>query len=173
MPPNSITNKIKFCLICSITILLIGCASHKKVNKLASELNCKKPIHFAFDKESKFAKVEYKGASGDTPYPDYIKSFKESVEELERDSNMKLLYKDALGFPSDSIIQVIVKIESIVWGVGNFAALMEVELSYKMPDRELNIIGNNKVFMSATKKGNIYKCLKHGNYVFLSIVCDE
>lgn len=167
---NSWRAMIKNYLTCLITLVLLGCVSHKKVNKLASKLNCNKPVHFVFDKESKFVKVEYNGAyPGTTPYPDYEESFK----ELERDSNMKLLNKDALGFPSDSIIQVTVKIESIVWGFTNSSALMEVELSYKMPDREFNIIGNNKVYMNATKKGNIYKCLKHGNYVFLSIVCEE
>ncbi len=154
--------------------VLLGCASHKRVNKLASELDCNKTIHFVFDRESKFAKVEYLGSpSGDSPYPDYVKSFRASVEELDRDSKMKLRYKDALGFPSDSITQVTVKIERIVWGFKSSSALMEVELSYKMTDRKFNIIGNNKVYMSGTKKGNIFKCFKHGNYVFSSIICDE
>lgn len=174
MTQNSFSRYAKNILLFSIVNFLFSCTSHKKVNKLASQLNCNKTIHFVFDDESKFAKIEYIGDHfGNSEYPDYKRTFIESVEELDKESLAKMEYKDALGFPSDSIIQVTVRIEKIVWDFGFSSALMETELIYKLPDRNINIIGNNKVHMAGTKKGNLFKSLKHGNYMFLSIICDE
>ncbi|MEP3209744.1 MAG: hypothetical protein ABJN95_11165 [Maribacter sp.] len=142
---------------------------------MASQLNCNKTIHFVFDEESKFAKIEWKGdyISFGKAKLDYKKAFRESIEELNMESNAKLKYKNALGFPSDSIIQVVVRIEKVVWGFGLSSALMETELVYKLPERKINIIGNNKVYMAGNTKRNLFKTLKHGNYQLLSIICDE
>lgn len=160
-------------LFFAVTILH-GCASHKKINRLVAEIDCNKTIHFALDKDIRFSKIEYRGDHyGDSPYPDYRRSLREAVEELDEISPAKLVYKDALGFPSDSIIQVSVLIENIVWGFGSSSALMEAEIIYKMADREINIMANNKVFVGGTKKGNVFKTLKDGNYKLLSILCDE
>jgi hypothetical protein len=174
MTQNSVCLYAKYLLLFSIIHSLFGCASHKKVNKLASQLNCNKTIHFVFDDESKFVKIEYKGDySGNSEYPDYKMTFRESVEELDKESPANVEYRDALGFPSDSIIQVTVRIKKIVWDFGVSSALMETELVYKLSDRNMNIIGNNKVHMAGTKKGNLFKSLKHGNYIFLSVICEQ
>jgi len=142
---------------------------------MTSQLKCNKNIHFVFDEESKFAKIEWKGdyiAIGKTKL-NYKKAFRESIEELDIESQAKLEYKDALGFPSDSIIQVVVRIEKIDWGFGLSSALMETQLVYKLAERKINIIGNNKVYMAGNTKRNLFKTLKHGNYQLLSIICDE
>lgn len=156
-------------------VLLASCASHTQVNDWASELKCDKIFHFSFDESSNIVKIEYKGVdpSGHSEYPDYKRTFIESVEDLAEASKMNLFYKDALGFPSDSIIKVKVKIRKIIWTFYNSKAIMETELTYKLPDREINLTGTNKVYLGGTKKGNLYKSLKHGNYLFISAMCDE
>ncbi|MGB6152647.1 MAG: hypothetical protein WBG48_11700 [Pricia sp.] len=174
MTQNSVSRYGIFILSFTIIYFLFSCASHKKVNKLASQLNCNETIHFVFDEESKFAKIKYNGNHfGNSKYPDYKKTFKESVEELDKKSPAKMEYKDAHSFPSDSVVQVTVRIKKIVWNFGFSSALMETELIYKLSDRDINIIGNNKVHMAGTKRGNLFKSLKHGNYMFLSIICNE
>ena len=166
--------KSRYMILLLVVTALNGCASHKKINRLVAEIECNKTIHFALDKDIRFAKIEYRGDHfGDSPYPNYRRSLREAVEELDKVSRAKLVYKDALGFPSDSIIQVSVLIEKIVWDFGASSALMEAEIIYKIADREINLIANNKVFVAGTKKGNIFKTLKHGNYKLLSILCDE
>ncbi len=174
MPQNPVNGYSIHLLLFLFFSFLYSCASHKIVDKNTAQLNCNKTIHFVFDDESKFAKIEYVGETlGNSEYPDYKKTFEKSVEELAEYSQANLEYKDALGFPSDSIIQVTVRIKKIVWNFGFSSALMETELIYKLPNRQINIIGNNKVYMAGTKKGNLFKTLKHGNYTFLSIICDE
>jgi len=174
MNQNLIAQKSKYLLFFLIVPIIVSCASHKKVNKLTSQLNCNKTVHFVFDEASNFVKIEYKGEHiGKSKYPDYKKTFRESVEELNRNSQATLINKEAIGIPMDSITQVSVRIEKIVWDFNFSSALMEAELVYTMSGQKINIIGNNKVFMAGTKKGSLLKSLKHGNYIFLTILCDE
>ncbi len=155
--------------------LFTTCASHTKVNQWVSELNCDRTFHFSFDESSNMVKIEYRGEEtvGNSEYPDYKMTFIESVQDLAKTSKMNLVYKDALGFPSDSIIKVNVKIKNIIWNIYNSKAIMEAELTYKLPDKEINIVGSNRVYLAGTKKGNLYKSLKHANFLFISAMCDE
>jgi len=163
-----------YLLLTLVVFFLNGCAPHTKINKLVAAIDCDKTIHFALDDNSRFAKIEYRGEhTGSSPNPDYRIALRAAVEELNKVSSANLVYKDALGFPSDSILPVTVKIEKIIWDFGTTAILMEAELIYKLPNREINLLANNKVFIGGTKRGNVFKTLKHGNYRLLSILCDE
>ena len=156
-------------------MLLISCASHTKVNNWASELNCNKTFHFSFDTSSNVVPIDYQGVepSGHSEFPDYKKTFIKSVEDLAEASKMNLFYRDALGFPSDSIIKVKVQIRKIIWTFYNSKAIMETELTYKLPNKKINLTGTNKVYLGGTKEGNLYKSLKHGNFMFISAMCDK
>ncbi len=176
---TSVSRSFTLCIIKSHIVFLVftvfvGCASHKTANKKVSRLDCDKTICFSLDFDSKYAKIEYKGDHwGDSPYPDYRHSLRKAVEELDRVSSAKLIYTDAPGFPNDSIIQVVVEIEKIIWEFKGTKVNMEAELIYKMPNRSINLMANNRVYLAGTKKGNVFKTLKHGNSMLLSILCDE
>ncbi len=110
---------------------------------------------------------------GNSKVPEYPESFRESLEELVRNSGLNLKFKKSHETLSDSIIQVNVKIDSIIWNFGFSSATMETFLNYELPNQSIKVIGKNKVYMQGTKKGNLYKSLKHGNYLFLSKICHE
>lgn len=162
-----------YCFLTILTLVCFGCSSHKKINQLAKTLECSKTYHFVFNELSNFAKIEYKGEDtiGNSEYPDYKKTFKESIENLNESTEAVLIYKDAFGFPDDSVIQVSVKIKSIVWDFGHINATMSTELEYEVGNEKINLIGDNRIQIAGTKKGNLFKSLKSGTYQFLNVMC--
>lgn len=165
---------LKNVLVVLITIVIVGCASHKKVNKLASHLICDKEVHFTFAASNNDIMIEKKGwYMGDSRVPEFDDSFRRSLEELVRYPELKLKFKKTHETQSDSIDQVNVKIDSIIWNFGFSSATMETFLNYELPDQSIKVVGKNKVYLHGTKKGNLYKSLKNGNYWFLSKFCHE
>lgn len=115
-----------------ILLCITGCASHKKINRLARELDCNKNIHFVWDEAGNSVKIDRQGVViGNSPYPDYRKKFQESIEELNKHTSANLLYRRSQGFPSDSVLQVKVLIKDITWKWGFSSALMETEIQYQ------------------------------------------
>lgn len=157
----------------SISILLItSCSSHKKINKLASNLDCSKSFEFTFDNESNYAKIEKIGPSiGESKIPDYESTFVAAIEELQQNMSTNLSVKNSFGFPNDNVVNVIVKIERIEWHFRTADAIMNTDLSFKVEDKEFLITGTNTVYWHGTKKGNLHKSLKNGIYQFLSSFC--
>lgn len=156
-----------------ILICLTGCASHKNINRLARELDCNKTIHFIWDEAGNSVKIDRQGTVlGDSPYPNYRKTFRESIEEINKHTSATLLYKESPGVPSDSVILVKVLGKDITWKWGLSSALMETELQYQLDDQKVNITGKNKVYLAGTKTGNLYKSLKEGHYQFLKYLCE-
>lgn len=162
-------------LLLSLSIaLIISCSSHKKINRLASELNCDKSIEFVFDEQSNFVKIVKAGPNiGESKVPDYKSTFVAAVEDLQKSMNTKLRVKNAFGLPNDSIVRVVVKIEKIEWNFRAADAIMYTDINFKVQSREFPITGTNKVYWHGTKKGNLHKSLKSGIYQFLSVYCNQ
>lgn len=163
-------------IVCiGIVILLSACSSHKRINKEASKIRCNKTVHFIFDEASNFAKIEYFGKEtiGDSPYPNYKNTFKNSIIELNKITNAEIEFKQKLGLPTKSVMQVIMKIEKIVWVISRSSAVMTADLSFYVDGEKIGVIGENKVHWAGTKKGNLYKCLKNGTFNFLNIICSK
>lgn len=139
------------------------------------DIYCNKEFHLTFDNSSNFAKIEYTGKDhyGNSAIPNYKETFENSISELADISKMKIVYKDVHGFPSDSIIQANVTIKKIIWEFGFSSATMEVELIYELPNKKIHIFADNKVYMSGTKKGNLFKCLKNAHYQFIQTICQS
>jgi len=164
--------KLKPILFSLSFLLITSCSSHKKINKLASNLDCSKSFEFIFDKESNFAKIEKTGPSiGESKIPDYESTFVAAVEELQQNTSTNLSVKNSFGFPNDNVVKVIVKIERIEWNFRTADAIMNTDLSFKVKDKEFLITGTNTVYWHGTKKGNLHKSLKNGIYQFLSAFC--
>ena len=159
-----------FLLVISFSIS--GCASHKKINRLAEKIECNKTILFVWDEAGNTVLIDRKGPFvGNSGYPDYRKTFRESIEELNKHTTANLLYTMSPGFPSDSVQQVKVLIKKVTWTFGFSSALMETELMYQMDNEKINITGENKLYLAGTKKGNLFKSLKDGHYRLLKDIC--
>ena len=155
-------------------VFITSCSSHKKINKLASNLNCNKSIAFIFDKQSNSVKIVKIGPNiGESKIPDYESTFIAAVEELQKSMNTKLSVENALGFPTDSVLRVNVKIEKIEWNFRAADAKMNTDIIFKVQDKEFPITGTNTVYWHGTKKGNLHKSLKSGIYQFLSSYCNQ
>lgn len=164
--------KLKYFLYSLSILFITSCSSHKKINKLASNLDCSRSFEFIFDKESNYAKIEKTGPSlGESKIPDYESTFVAAIEELQQNTNTNLSVKNSFGFPNDTVIKVIVKIERIEWNFRTADAIMNTDLNFKVEDREFLITGTNTVYWHGTKKGNLHKSLKNGIYQFLSSFC--
>lgn len=119
----------------------------KKINRLAQETDCNKTFHFVWDEAGNSVKIDRKGAFiGNSAYPDYRKTFWESIEELNKHTTANLRYTNSSGFHSDSVIQVKVLIKNITWNFGFSSALMETDLVYQIDNEKINLTGKNKVF---------------------------
>ena len=154
------------------TFCTTGCASHKKINRLAGEIECNKTILFVWDEAGNSVLINRKGFfMGNSVYPDYRKTFQKSIEELNQNTTANLLYTQNPGFASDSIIQVKVLIKDITWTFGFWSALMETELVYQLDNEKIDITGENKIFLAGTKKGNLFKSIKDGHYQLLNKIC--
>ena len=82
-----------FLLVISFSIS--GCASHKKINRLAGEIECDKTILFEWDEAGNSVLIDRKGHfAGNSVYPDYRKKFRESIEELKKNRRSQTLRRD-------------------------------------------------------------------------------
>jgi hypothetical protein len=163
---------LKILLISSLTIL--SCKSHKEINRLASEIKCDKSIELIFDKQSNIVKIEKVGPNiGESKIPDYERSFNKAVDELNVNMDIELKVTRAIGFPSDSIVKVKVRIERIVWEFRDTNAIMNTDLVFKLENKEIKTTGTNTTYFHGTKKGNLFKSLKSGIYKFLNIYCNK
>jgi hypothetical protein len=162
-------------LLLSLSIVLItSCSSHKKINKLASKLSCNKSIEFIFDKQSNYVKIVKTGPNiGESKIPDYESTFIAAVAELQKSMNTKLSVENSIGFPTDSVVRVLVKIEKIEWDFRLADAIMNTDINFKVQGKEFPITGTNTVYWHGTKKGNLHKSLKSGIYQFLSSYCNQ
>lgn len=166
--------KFQYLLLTLSIALITSCSSHKKINKLASELNCNKSIEFVFDEQSNFVKIVKTGPNiGESKVPNYESTFVAAVKDLQKSTNNKLSVKNAFGFPTDSIVRVVVKIEKIQWNFRAADAIMYTDINFKAQSREYPITGTNKVYWHGTKKGNLHKSLKSGIYQFLRVYCSQ
>nr|WP_298793344.1 hypothetical protein [uncultured Allomuricauda sp.] len=157
-----------------ISFLLLGCASHKKVNRLAAQIECEKTFYFSYDDRSDFVGFDYYGDhSGKSDFPDFKRTFRRSIEELDVDTEMDLSYVDSKMFPSSESIYAEVRIEEIRWKFGFSGMKMEVDLSYDLGGEKIFLTGKNKVKVAGTKEGNLFKALKHGHFMFISSFCDQ
>lgn len=161
----------------TIIILLsfiLGCASHKKTNKYASQIECNKNFYFGYDKQSDFEKFDYSGLHfGDSKFPDFKQTFIKSIHELNKDTKMELKFVESPILSSNYSVYAKVKIEEIRWKFRFADAILEVDLEYEINDEKVNITGKNKVYFAGTKKGNLYKALKNGHFQFISQTCSH
>jgi len=143
-----------------LIILTLGCASHKKTNKLAAEIDCNKNFFLAYDERSDFEKFKYEGLPtfGDSKFPDFRQSFIKSINELDKDTEMQIKFVNSNILPSNSVTFAKVRIEDIL---------------YQMENSKILLTGKNKMNVGFTKKGSLYKALKNGHYLFISSICSQ
>ncbi|WP_036380225.1 hypothetical protein [Muricauda sp. MAR_2010_75] len=166
---------MKKVVLLSVVILILGCASHKKTNKLASEINCDRSFYFAYDERSDFEDFQYEGLPtyGDSKFPDFKRSFIKSIDELDEDTEMSLQFVESNMLPSISSTFVRVRIEDIRIIAGISSGVLEVDLLYQMEGEKIYLTGKSKMHLAFTKKGSLYKALKNGHYLFISSICSR
>ena len=160
--------------ICSLIYLLLiaGCSSHKKVNQMASELNCNKSFYFSLNEDYKSVPIELNGPYiGKADSVNYKEAFIKSINSLNEDYANELKYVQKFGLPENSVIQVKVSIKSIHWDFTHTTGTLISDLIYETPSRRINVVGKNKVYISGTNRGNLYKSMKDCNYQFLKEYC--
>lgn len=151
----------------------MGCASHKKTNKLAAEIDCDRNFYFAYDERSNFEKFKYEGLPtyGNSKFPDFKQTFIKSIRELDKDTKMSLKFFDSNVLLSNSETFARVRIEDIRIVAGFSSAVLEVDLLYQMDGEKIRLTGKNKMNLGFTKKGSLYKAIKNGHYLFISSIC--
>ncbi|WP_339848529.1 hypothetical protein [uncultured Dokdonia sp.] len=160
--------------------LIIGCSSNRKMNTLISKSDCNKTVHFVWDESSNFTRIQSQGTFKNDYFSlskgkklNYRSIFAESLKELGKKTNAKLLLKNSHTFPSDSIIQVTVKIENIVWHKGFSKAIMDTHLVYNISNQVVPILGKSKAQSNARAGKSLLQSFEHGNLLFLLAYCDR
>ncbi|WP_108422670.1 hypothetical protein [Flagellimonas amoyensis] len=166
---------MKKSIVLSFVILVLGCASHKETNKLASKINCDRSFYFAYDERSDFEDFQYEGIPtyGDSKFPDFKQAFIKSIQELDEDTEMSLEFVESNMLPSISSTFARVRIEDIRVKAGISSGVLEVDLLYQMEGEKIHLTGKNKMHVAFTKKGSLYKALKNGHYLFISSICSR
>ncbi len=155
-----------------LSTLILSCKSHKEINRLAYELKCDKTIEFIFDKQSNTVQIEKVGPSiGESKIPNYELTFNQAVEELNENIKSEIKVTETIGFPTDSILKVKVKIDKIIWNFRTADAVMSTDIIFYFDNKEIKTTGTNTTYMHGTKKGNLRKSIKSGIYEFLKINC--
>lgn len=157
------------------TFLYLGCASHKKTNRLVSNIKCDRTFYFAYDERSDFEDFKYEGLPtyGESKFPDFKQTFIKSILDLDKNTEMSLKFVESNVLPSTASTYARVRIEDIRLKAGITSAVLEVDLLYQMEGENIHLTGMNKVYMAFTKKGNLYKALKNGHYLFISSICSQ
>jgi len=157
----------------AIIFLALGCASHKKTNKLAAEIECDKNFYFAYDERSDFEKFKYEGQPviGNSKSPDIKQTFIKSIHVLDKETEMSLNFVDSNMLPSNSEIFARVRIEDIRLIAGISSGVLEVDLLYQMDGEKIYLTGKNKIHVGFNKKGILFKAIKNGHYLFISSIC--
>lgn len=172
--------KVKAACYIFILINLLGCASNKQMRSLESQLNCNKTVHFIWDNSSDFVEIESKGIyKGDYisfsngKRPNYKKTFMKSLDKLNKKHVTKLVLKEAHGFPLDSVIQVTVKIDEIIWNKGFSSMIMDAYLVYEISNQDVQIVGQSNSKAWGRDEDALLQCFEHGNLQFLLSYCNE
>jgi hypothetical protein len=158
-----------------LLLFLFSCSSHKKTNKLAVDLSC--PQHFSFyftyDHTNSSKEFRYSGETqlGTTSYPNFIEEFERSVKDLNQATSFEMRMQEHALLPEASVKEVHVTIRDIIWHFKKNQATMSIALDYEVEGKLIKVIGENTVFVAATKKGNFFKCLKNGHYQFFERYC--
>src|SRR5690606_6611757 len=152
-------------------LLFSDCSSNKEIRKLSSQLDCSKRIYLVWDDESNLAKSEKIGNHKDS-YASYWKVkklnhkeiFIKSLKEFNEKHEGEYIYTENRGFPSDSIIQVSVRLEKIVWDMGFSKMITDLHLVYTTPNKELSLMGTSNGFRG---EKSFLKCFEDANLQFL------
>ncbi|MCW1147518.1 hypothetical protein [Flavobacterium lacisediminis] len=167
-------NIIKKSLIFSTILILFSCGtSHNyTMNNLNQNFYQNKTIYFILDtnsiKEVKMSGL-YTTTIFDDNYPPIVEDvFKESIEELAKETKFDLKFiKDRNNISSNEIV-VEAKISEISWHFGFSRATFRTKLEY-------NILNSNDIYETdgirksggGSKTNNLRKSLKDANYKFL------
>jgi len=163
-----------------IALLFIGCSSdrNRNINKMKAQLNCNKTVYIVWDESNNLAGIEAVGTFKNDyatftkgKRPNYKEIFIESLEALNKKQKTKFILKKNLVFPTDSIIQVTVKIDKIIWNKGYSKAAMDVYLIYKMRGNDIMLVGKGKAQSYVNARKNLLQSFEHGNLQFLLSVC--
>jgi len=164
-----------------ISLVFISCSSsNRAIKSLKSQVTCDKIIHIVLDPENKFTRIESRGTSKNN-YISFSKSkrinytsiLKTSLEKINKKHKTRFIYKSNHGFPSDSIVQVTLKMDKIVWNKGFSKAQMEVLFTYSVNDQKFTIVGISKFQSIASIEKSILQCLEHSNLQFLIAYCEN
>ena len=168
---------MKNVLSCVFLFLCFGCSSHMKTNKLAADLDCPENFSFFFtyDHANSSKEFGYSGETqiGSTPYPNFIEEFERSVKALNSETRFEMRMQESALLPQANFKEVKVTIQDIIWHFKKNQATMSISLDYEVDGQLIKVIGENTVFVAATKKGNFYKCLKNGHFQFLQRYCSS
>ncbi len=163
-------------IYCFVLTSLLCCKSHSEIKKLSSQINCNNTVHFVWDNDGNLAKTEKRGMHKDSYATffkgkklDYKQIFIESVEELNGNYIGKYIYKENHGFPSDSIIQVTVKLEKIIWNMGFSKLVKDTQLSYSISNKDIELLTSSSV---RGGKG-LKECFENANLQFIMAMCDN
>lgn len=157
-----------------VLLSLLGCKSHQEIKNLSSQIDCKKTIYFIWDDESNVYKSEkrgnYKeGYSFRYSDMDYKELFIESIEKLNEDYKGTYIYGKYSGFRPDSVIQVRVKLEKLVWHLNFSRSKRDLQLLYSTPNKDFRFLGNS----NRKKHKAMLESFKHGNLKFILATCNE
>ncbi len=96
---------------------------------------------------------------------DYKQIFIESIEEL----NGNYSYKENHGFPSESIIQVTVKLEKIIWNMNFSKLIKDTELTYSINGKNIRLLASSN---TRGEKG-LKECFENANLQFIRTMCNN
>jgi len=161
-------------------VLLIGCSSNRKMNKIISQLNCTKTIYITWDDSNDLSQIESVGTFKNDYASftigkrlNYKEIFIESIGELNKKHHTKFVLRDRPAFATDSIIQVKVKIDKIVWNKGFSKAIMDNHLIYQMRGQNISIMGKSKAQSYASARRSLLESFEHANLLFLLAACEN
>lgn len=166
----------RFCSVFVIVLLtLLSCKSHKEIKKLSPQVNCNKTIYFIWDDESNVYKSEKRGNyiegySFRQIDIDYKEIFIESIEKLNEDYKGNYIYGKYSGFPSDSVIQVHVKLEKLVWRLNFSKSKRDLQLLYSTSDNDFQFLGKSNRNRSSKA---MLESFKHSNLQFILATCNN
>ncbi|WP_299229697.1 hypothetical protein [uncultured Psychroserpens sp.] len=137
---------LKLIIISLLFFLFSDCGSSKEINELSSQINCQKRIYFVWDDESNYAKYSKNGNFNNLVKRKNLNIkdlFISTIKRLNKKHEGEYIYSEYIGFPSDSVIYVKVKLEKVNWNMGFSKTIADMQMSFSTNEKELKLIGRS------------------------------
>ncbi|EIA08326.1 hypothetical protein [Flavobacterium frigoris] len=150
-----------------LLLSLVGCATSSDFtkNNLNNDFFKNKKIVFTFNENSKKA-VAYSGPkAGIERQPDVKEVFKQSIEELAKETKLDLKFNEFGNSNSNSDTNVNADVTEILWTFNLSSATMSTVINYKINNNEVDTINSSyKNMTGGNEKNNLLRCFKIANY---------